>query len=95
MKYEIFDTFLRVETWHTSHPLDDKRFFRCLHEVVENPAFSAEAMGDYMRDVKSVNSHEHHYASRIRDLVSKASAVREYLQVTERGLPYDDPNVRV
>jgi hypothetical protein len=85
MKYEVFDSFLRVETWHTSHPLDDQRFFRCLHEVVEDPDFSAEAMGDYMRGVKGVDSYEHHYASRIRDLVGKAWAVREYLEVTGGG----------
>ena len=95
MKYEVFDSFLRVKTWQTPHPVDDKRFFRCIHEVVEHPDFNAEAMGDYMRDVKGVDSHEHHYAERIRDLVSKAWAVGEYLQVTEGGSAYDDPNTLV
>jgi hypothetical protein len=30
MNYEVLDFFRRVETWLSSHPLDDKRFFRCL-----------------------------------------------------------------
>jgi hypothetical protein len=77
--YSVFDPFLGVETWHTTHPLDDKRFFICLHKVVEDPDFNAETMGEYMRSEKGVDSPEHHYAQRIDNLVSKAWAVREYL----------------
>jgi hypothetical protein len=81
--YSVFDKFLAVETWHTSHPLDDKRFFLCLHEIVDLSDFSAQAMGEHMRAAKGVDSHEHHYAQRIDDLVSKAYAVRDYLEATE------------
>lgn len=89
--YNVFDKFLRVETWHTSHACDDRRFYECLHEVVEETNFDPEAMGSYMRNAKGVDSDEHPYAERIRELVSNAWAVREYLAVA--GLSaYDDPD---
>jgi hypothetical protein len=53
-----------------------------LHKIVDLPDFSAEAMGEHMRASKGVDSHEHHYAQRISDLVSKAWTVREYLGAT-------------
>ena len=28
--YEVFDSFLRVDTWHTGASLDEKRFFTAL-----------------------------------------------------------------
>lgn len=84
MNYEVFDSFLRVDTWHTSHPLDDKRFFLCLHNVVREPDFSAEAMGEYMRVAKRVDSDDHPFAQRINSLVGKAWAVHEYLEATHQ-----------
>lgn len=79
MNYVAFDPFLSRETWHTSHPLDDKVFFQCLHKVIDQPDFSPESMGDYIRAAKGVDSYEHHFAQRVRDLVGKAWAVHEYL----------------
>jgi hypothetical protein len=93
--YTVFDRFLRVDTWQSSHPLDDKRFFLCLHKVVEDPDFSAEAMGDYMRGAKGVDSYEHYLAQRIRDLVGKAWAVRDYLQAVTEKSAYEDPDVLI
>jgi hypothetical protein len=84
MNYKPFNSFLRVDTWHTSHPLDDQRFFQCLHDVVREPDFSAEAMGEYMRAAKQVESDDHPFAQRIDSLVRKAWAVREYLEATRQ-----------
>jgi hypothetical protein len=81
MNYNTFDPFLSRDTWHTSHPRDDKGFFQCLRQVVDLPDFSPEAMGDYIRTAKGVDSYDHHFAGRIRDLVGKAWAVRKYLAV--------------
>lgn len=48
--YTAFDKFLRVETWHTTHPLDDERFHHALNEVVRHRDFVPSAMADYFRD---------------------------------------------
>lgn len=47
--YEVFDSFCKIPTWNTSHPLDVDRFRAALAEVVHEPDFSPEAMGDYIR----------------------------------------------
>jgi hypothetical protein len=78
--YRIFDPFLNRDTWHTSHPLDDKAFFRCLRQVVEHPDFNPEAMGEHFRQMKDVDSEDHPFAEQIDDLVRKAWTVREFLQ---------------
>lgn len=53
--YEAMDNYLKVETWHTSHPLDDERFYKALSTIVREPKFSAEAMGEYMREKTGVH----------------------------------------
>jgi hypothetical protein len=82
MNYDVFDSFLSVDTWYTSHWLDDRGFFVCLSKIVQKPDFDPESMGEYMRAVKDIDSHEHHFALRVRDLVSKAWAVRQYLEAS-------------
>jgi hypothetical protein len=80
--YEIFDRFLRIDTWHTHHPSDRERFFQALARIVNNPKFSPDELGRYMRG--KVNSAFEPY---IRDYISAAWAVREYLEAIrkERG----------
>jgi hypothetical protein len=82
MNYNEFDPFLRVDTWHTGHHYDEQRFYRCLAQVVEDPGFSPESMGNYMREAKKIapDDHDHPFAMTIRELVTKAWAVREFLQ---------------
>jgi hypothetical protein len=46
--YRAFDKFLATDTWHTTHPLDTKRFYQALDQVVRDDAFNANAMADYM-----------------------------------------------
>jgi hypothetical protein len=82
MNHNVFDSFLNVDTGHTTHWLDNRRFFECLDKVVREPDFNAETMGEYFRNAKGVDNYEHHFASCVRDLVSKASAVRDYLETT-------------
>jgi hypothetical protein len=48
--YEVFDRFLRIDTWTSGHPSDEERFYLALHQVVRDPAFSPDTMGEYMRE---------------------------------------------
>lgn len=85
--YEAFDQFLRTDTWHTGHDTDRARFFTALAGVVENPDFNADTMGDHMRAAKRVdrdNPDHVGYESAIENLVSDASAVRDYLDANRR-----------
>jgi hypothetical protein len=47
--YEVFDSFCKMPTWDTSHPLDVDRFRAALAEVIHHTDFSPEAMGEYIR----------------------------------------------
>jgi hypothetical protein len=82
MNYDVFDSFLKVDTWYTGHWMDNRRFFVCLDKVVRNPDFNADGKGEYFRTATGVDSDEHPFAFRVRDLIGKAWAVREYLEVT-------------
>jgi hypothetical protein len=82
MDYGVFDPFLARETWHTSHPLDDKAFYRCLFEVVDLPDFSPETMGEYMRSTKEI-SDDHPFVEDVRRLVRKAWTIRDYLAANQ------------
>lgn len=78
MDCSVFDTFLLVDTWHTCHPEDEKRFFLRLQRVVSNPDFNADQMADYMeRTVK--NPAFDHAISHYR---AAAWAISDYLKVT-------------
>jgi hypothetical protein len=46
--YQAFDKFLATDTWHTTHPLDTKRFYQALDQVVRDDAFNADAMPMYI-----------------------------------------------
>jgi hypothetical protein len=47
--YKVFDSFCRVHTWETLHGHDERRYEDALEEVVYDPLFSPDAMGDYIR----------------------------------------------
>lgn len=47
--YEVFDSFCKLPTWDTSHPLDKRRFRNALNEVVHLPDFSPEEMCRYIQ----------------------------------------------
>ena len=78
--YEVFDSYLNVDTWHTSHPLDGRRFFKALSRVVDDPDFNADQMGQYMRQKKNVSDETHPFFRIIQERVSDAWAVKEYLE---------------
>lgn len=83
--YQAFDNFLAVDTWHTTHPLDEKRFFRALDRIVRESAFNADAMASYMREKVGISPNEEKDDSRAEAIdryTSAAWAVRGYLDAT-------------
>lgn len=82
MNYNIFDSFLKVDTWHTLHDSDLKRFYECLKPVVLDPDFNPESMGEYFRTEKGATDSEHPYFDTVSSLVEKAWAVRDFLNMT-------------
>jgi len=85
--YSVFDSFLNTDTWHTSHALDDERFYRALTKVVRDGDFNADAMRDYMRAKKGLasNDHESGFAKAIDRRAQDAWAVADYLRYGEPG----------
>lgn len=82
--YEAFDKFLARDTWHTSHPLDEQVFYRCLHEVIGDEEFSPDEMGDYIREQKGIERDADNPLDEAIDRwVSNAWAVRDYLSATK------------
>jgi hypothetical protein len=78
--YEVFDSFWRVKTWPTQHDDDLKRFYLALHKVVNRDDFSADEMGEYLRE-KIGASRESYSGIVIGHYVSYAWAVRDYLRM--------------
>ncbi|MFN3846527.1 MAG: hypothetical protein ACK4RZ_12015 [Paracoccaceae bacterium] len=82
--YGAMDSYLNVDTWHTSHPLDDDRFYRALAKIVRDPKFSAEQMGEYMREVKGVhgaNEDNKVFSDVIDRRVTEAYAIRKFIEL--------------
>lgn len=78
--YEALDSYLRIDTWHTPHPLDSRRFFQALHKIVAEPGFSVEALRGYIQT--KVEPSNPAFAQAIERRVEQAWAVREYLEST-------------
>ena len=85
MLYDAFDSFLKVDSWHTRHPYDEQRFFLALATVVNDPHFNADKLGEYMREKKSVSRDdaENSFNFAIDHYVSAAWAVRDYLKANK------------
>ncbi len=82
--YEVFDSFLKVETWHTTHPLDDKRFNLSLNQVVRNSGFDPDEMAEYFRSQLGIGSDDenHPFNEAIRRRQHQADAVHSFLHDT-------------
>ena len=80
--YAAFDNFLAVGTWHTRHPLDEQRFYKALHQVVTDPKFNPDKLGEYMREKKRVSRDDagNTFNATIDQYVSAAWAVKDYLK---------------
>jgi hypothetical protein len=79
--YEVFDSFLRVDTWHTRNTQDETRFFIALKPVVSDPSFNPDEMGRHMRDKLGIDpdDRENPFNISIDRYASDAWAIRGYL----------------
>jgi hypothetical protein len=79
--YQVFDGFIGTDTWHTGHALDESRFFLALNQIVRDPDFSPDAMGDYLRSKLSAtyDRDSNPFEPAVLHYVSAAWAVREFL----------------
>lgn len=81
---ESFDGWLRVETWHTHHPLDQGRFNRALGKVMENVG-SDISEAEFEEAIRlGVQKHHpaqnsEHYEEAIRSYAQQASQIADYL----------------
>jgi len=79
--YDIFNSFLDVETWYKDNPFDNERFYSALSEVVLENDFSPDSMADHMRSYKNVSHDDNtEYSRRIEDLQSAAWHIKDYLK---------------
>jgi hypothetical protein len=82
--YEAFDSYLNVDTWHTNHDLDERRFFQSLSQVVRDDDFSPDEMGSYMLSAKVVNrdnEDDAYFVHTIDRRVLQAWAIRDFLKL--------------
>jgi hypothetical protein len=77
--YEKLDSFMVTDTWHTRHPSDEKRFFAVLHELLKNPSFNPDQMGEYMREKVGIEADDHAYQA-IDHYTDAAWAVKGYVE---------------
>lgn len=79
--YEVFDSFLKVETWHTTHPMDDKRFNLALNQVVRKAGFDADEMAGYFRSKLGIGADDeaHTFDEAIRRRQRQADAIHSFL----------------
>lgn len=83
--YQALDNFLNSSTWHSGHALDLQSFHLALNDIVDQPAFHADQMGNYMLAAKGITVGSNPtYEKAIDDLVAAAHAVRDFLQATKR-----------
>lgn len=79
--YQALDSFARVDTWHTSHPLDEQRFYLALRKIVRHPHFSADDIGEYLRQYFEIDRDaDDYFSKKIDRLMVCASAVHDYLR---------------
>lgn len=84
--YEAFDSFLRIQTWYTTHEADQQRFFCALRSVVNNEGFAPDELGRYMdrkrneEDPALANLTDDAYNEARDYYVAAAWAVKRYLE---------------
>jgi hypothetical protein len=81
--YEAIDPFLDVDTWHSTHPEDEARFYRCLQRIIANPDFNADDLGAYIDAKCATFSGDEFWGESRNRYVAAAWAVRRYLQAVE------------
>lgn len=80
--YGAFDSYLAPDTWHTSHPYDDQRFYRALARVVRDPDFNPDRMGEYLFQKTGVDreNRDDTRGRAIEHRVTEAWAIKHFLE---------------
>lgn len=79
------ESWMKVDTWHTTHPLDEKRFHHALAVVFEENGYSItyddfrSALLYLAAKLPSVKLVQEHLEQRIDDLAQKAEIIAGYL----------------
>lgn len=85
--YEVFDSYLNVETWHTTHQRDDERFYQALDQVVRRTDFHPDDMAEYFK--QKVGTSEDGgggpFEAAIERREHQASAIADFLKCTGSG----------
>lgn len=79
--YEVLDTFLTTDTWHTRHPFDEQRFYEALDKIVWLEEFNADQMAEYMRSKLNLDyaDRESDFAKDVGHYQTCAWAVRDFV----------------
>jgi hypothetical protein len=80
--YDVFDTFIGLDTWHTHHPNDEQRFMTALYKVVWNHGFNPDELRKYLRAKLNLseNDHRSHFSNDVDEYTQGAWAVKDFIR---------------
>jgi hypothetical protein len=84
--YELIKPWAEIPTWHTSHPLDQKRFSKAIYALVTElgPNIDMDdfekALREHAKDTPATLGSPEHWDSVIRKYALKADTIFTYEQ---------------
>jgi len=85
---ELLSTWMKIDTWSTGHPLDDKRFNKALHSIFSE--FGTSIDGGNISEVMNELADEHYpnleqsyKENKIQDYAIRAEQIASYLDDTK------------
>ena len=78
--YTPIKSFLNVDTWHTSHPLDKNRFYIALSQIIDSSDFSSQKLRTFMLAEKNLldEDYENSFVKEIDNLTREAETIHSY-----------------
>lgn len=84
--HAAIEKWIKVETWHTSHPLDDERFYQLL-SIAESEGFDVASFIDVAMELgqRYYPTWQSSYLSdNVHDKASQAEAIMSYVAYRNR-----------
>lgn len=81
--YQALDAFLKSPAWYANRPIERRRFFLAIDQIVRHPDFDADALSDYLI-ARADNPRLNHIARRF---AAEALSVRDFLIATGDIVP--------
>ncbi|CAN7209215.1 hypothetical protein LJR225_000730 [Phenylobacterium sp. LjRoot225] len=78
--YSVFDSFLDSDTWFKGETSDNEGFFLALSQIVQDPGFSPQRMGDYIGARMQSKLDSQYLDGTIHRLAGYAEVVHGYLK---------------